>query len=43
MTLKEDGLATFYKGYAPSCLRAVFVNACIFTAFSAMKRAMEDD
>ncbi|KAL6052491.1 Carrier protein YMC2 [Balamuthia mandrillaris] len=37
---REGGLRAFYKGYTPAVIRAVCVNAAIFFAFEASKRAL---
>lgn len=37
---KTEGAGTFYKGYTPAVIRAVLVNACIFYAVEAAKRAL---
>jgi len=37
-TYNEEGIKSFWKGYAPSLLRAFIVNSCIFAAFSYVKR-----
>jgi len=38
--LSKEGVSVFFKGYTPSLIRAVLVNACIFYAVTAAKRAM---
>ena len=42
-TFKEDGAKGFFKGYLPSTVRAVFVNATIFMFVVAAKRALGDE
>jgi len=37
-TLKDEGAKAFWKGFTPSILRALIVNACIFGAFTYVKR-----
>lgn len=36
---RKEGAASFLKGFVPCMVRAVLVNACIFVAFTAAKRA----
>jgi hypothetical protein len=42
-THKAEGFGGFYKGYNASLLRAIPVNASIFCAFTAAKRALGDE
>jgi solute carrier family 25 carnitine/acylcarnitine transporter 20/29 len=37
-TVREEGWGALYKGFAPCLARAILVNACIFTAFTAGTR-----
>ena len=37
-TVQEEGWGALYKGFAPCLARAILVNACIFTAFTAGTR-----
>lgn len=40
-TYRNGGIGNFYKGYVPSTIRGVFVNAAIFWAVNLAKRALE--
>jgi len=40
MIYKNEGLSAFWKGYGPSIIRAFFVNAAIFGAFTYVKRQL---
>jgi len=42
-TIKSDGVAGLWKGYTPTILRAVPVNATIFLAVTATKRLLFDE
>ena len=37
-TVQQEGLHALFKGFMPCLARAILVNACIFTAFTAGKR-----
>jgi len=39
-TFRTEGMSAFFKGYTPSLIRALLVNACIFSTVEAAKRAM---
>jgi len=41
-TLKSEGLSGFFRGYVPANVRAVPVNAFVFLAVTASKRAMNE-
>ncbi len=41
--MKNEGIGGFFKGYLPSTIRGVFVNAAIFWAVNLAKRMIEGD
>ena len=38
--VREEGIQGLFKGFTPCMIRAVVVNACIFTAFTAVKEGV---
>ena len=40
-SIQSEGVRGLFVGYVPCVIRAVFVNACIFTAVVAAKRALD--
>ena len=39
-TARQEGLAAFYKGFAPSCLRIVSYNIMLWITFEQLKKGV---